>query len=96
MITRKEAQVIVEKYLHEISNRSPGEITIIESDIVEKDYGWIFNHESTEFLRTQNRAYKLIGKWPVLVSREGKIVKLRSGPTMAVAIEEFEKKNPSV
>ena len=52
-------------------------LVIIESSIIEKDYGWVFFYNSKKFVETNNSRHFLVGNGPIVVEKaDGSIHKL--------------------
>lgn len=71
MITKQEAKELATEYLRQ---RGWDDFVIGDDSIIEEDFGWIFQYQSAEFLRTGNIYESFLGNAPVLVDRENGVI----------------------
>lgn len=67
-ITFKQAREIAEKQI-EAWSHGDIELVILESETIEKWYGWIFCYNSKKFLETGNMSYAVVGNCPLFISK---------------------------
>ena len=80
--------------IHQLCRRSvggPEGIAIIDSETVEKPYGWIFFYNSRRYVESGELVYALVGQGPVVVVAEtGEVIELGSAYAADVAIKQLE------
>lgn len=67
-MTREEARKAVEAHLGIGSSADP-EVAILEDSTLERDFGWVFFYQSTEFIRSGDYADSLAGNAALIVDR---------------------------
>jgi hypothetical protein len=66
-------------------------ISIIESQTIEKPYGWIFFYNSRRYVESGELVYALVGQGPVVVVADTReIIELGSAYPSEVAIKQLE------
>ena len=67
MVTREEAQALVEAMVAE-SDLPDGDVPVVlEHATIEKSWGWVFFYESRRFLETGDNSSRLAGNAPIIV-----------------------------
>ncbi len=70
MITIDDAMALVRS---EISKENPYEpdlvLEILESETLEKEWGWIFFYESADYIRIEDEKYAIAGNAPFIVNK---------------------------
>lgn len=70
---------------------SPEELVLLDSQTVERPYGWVFFYNSRRFVETGNVLYALAGNGPLLVCDDGSITVLGTAHPLDVELRTFEK-----
>lgn len=92
MITQEQAESMV---LAEVRGPGPAgdpeRIEILGESTIEREWGWIFFYQSSEYLRTQDPAAMLAGNAPVIVNREtGELTITGTAWPVEKYIEDYE------
>ncbi|MFT3680653.1 MAG: YrhB domain-containing protein [Ferruginibacter sp.] len=93
MISFEEAKKIAET---EINNQiiAGDSLVIVEEEIIEKEYAWIFPYTSKKLLETGDMHYAIGGNGPIFISKaDGQISTYRTGLGIRGMIDEHEEKN---
>ncbi|WP_428660997.1 YrhB domain-containing protein [Runella sp.] len=69
MISIQHAQRLVENVLQELEKKSLCHLKIMEGEIIEFKYGWIFFYQSEEFVVTGNEDAMVGGNAPIIVDK---------------------------
>jgi hypothetical protein len=89
-ITFEQARAIAEQQLKSWSHGDI-ELIVIESDIIEKWYGWIFPSTSKKFLETGDMMYTVLGNCPLFISKlSGEIATYYTSYSLESMIEIHE------
>ena len=92
MVTFQKAREIVEKTIQRHLVGPDDKLIIIDDQIIEKPYAWIFPYTSQRCLADPNIG--LGGNSPIFVNKEdGKTSSFRSGLSIDGMIEEYEEQN---
>lgn len=93
-MNRQEAEKIVREYL---DSRFDGttEVVIVSDETIEREYGWIFQFQSKQFLEGKTRHF-LIGYGPILIEKSGELVVFPSSITVEESIRRYEAGEPLV
>ncbi|OQP66582.1 hypothetical protein A3860_13965 [Niastella vici] len=67
-ITFEQARIIAEQQIKALSHGDI-ELVILESETVEKWYGWIFCYTSKKFIETGDMKYAVAGNCPLFISK---------------------------
>ena len=90
-MNREEARSAVVEQLHRRGVGGADGIAIIESETIQKPYGWIFFYNSRRYVESGELIYALVGQGPVVVlANTGEIIELGSAYPSDVAIKELE------
>jgi len=93
MITFQKAREIAEKVIQSHPYMSDDKLVILDDQILEKPYAWIFPYTSERWLKGDLN-FAIGGNSPIFVDKEdGKISTFRSGLSIEGMIEEYEEKN---
>ncbi len=79
--TRDSATLIASDVVAEIATQASGEFELMLDRTVETERGWVFFYNSSEFIRTGNVIAMLAGNGPILVTREGEVIRIPSHTT---------------
>lgn len=60
-----DARAIASAYV----NEAGGEIQILDTETLERPFGWVFFYQSTQYLETKSLSDMLVGNAPILVDR---------------------------
>lgn len=94
MITFQEAKKIAENELIKHHFSDDDSLIIINNEIIEKEYVWIFPYTSQKFYEPENIVYAIAGNSPLFVSKtDGKVSTYRSGLNIEEMIDEHEEEN---
>lgn len=69
MITRGEAQAIVEKHLAQKAVEWGFECAVLVGRTQEVEGGWVFHYDSRSYIETQELRFALAGNLPLFVDR---------------------------
>jgi hypothetical protein len=69
MLDQKAAMDIAEEHLRKLSERSGMNLCLIESPVLQGDWGWVFGYSTTEHLRTKSINSAPGGNAPLLVDK---------------------------
>jgi len=90
-MNREEARVAMMEQLRRRDVEGAKNIVIIDSETIEKPYGWIFYYDSRRYLETGDIRYKIFGHGPVVViAATGEIIELGSARPSEEFIKELE------
>lgn len=70
MLTIKKAREIADKFIQNLGRSTNSELEIIDSETLEREIGWVFFYDSSEYVKTGNFKYRLVGNSPILISRD--------------------------
>jgi hypothetical protein len=93
VLTKVEAKQLV---YTRINAEDPGaadtvELAIMDSETIEKEYGWVFFYQSKEFLKTGNDVYALLGNAPYIVNKyTGELIETGTANPIEDYITEYE------
>lgn len=94
MITFQEARQIAETAINRQQSLDDDILIIINEQIIEKDYAWIFPYTSKKFRETNDMSYAIGGNGPVFVSKlDGQISNYRTSLSIEDMIDEHEEEN---
>jgi hypothetical protein len=94
MITFQKARQIAETAINRQQTLNDDRLIIIDEQIIEKDYAWIFPYTSKVFWETNDINYAVGGNGPLFVSKvDGKISNYRTGLSIEGMIDEYEEEN---
>ncbi|MGI5224137.1 YrhB domain-containing protein [Actinoallomurus sp. CA-142502] len=88
-----EAKRIVQDYLNNMYPLEGGfpTVAVVESETVERPYGWFFFYNAVQALEMGNMGHSLIGNGPILVRRgDGKVVEFSSFYSVNAAVTAYE------
>jgi hypothetical protein len=91
VITYEEALDLVNRQLAEWAKESVHEVVIVDTQTIERDFGWVFRYESKKAMETKDVRYALSGNGPIIVDRRtGGLRRFSSALTSKAAIREYE------
>lgn len=70
MINLADAKTIVRSYLEKVGRQAGEQLEIVETETIERPFGWVFFYNSRKYLRTKNFSDMLAGNAPLIVNRE--------------------------
>ena len=90
----KEAKELVEKEIEKsITPSDPIEPVVIDSETIEKEWGWVFFYQDKQYLDTGDTSFALVGNAPYLVNRlSGEITITGTANPIEEYIREYEEK----
>ena len=94
MLSREQAQKKVELKINEPDPYWPDkpQIVILEDATMEREWGWVFFYQSSEYLRTNDFNSQLVGHGPCLVNKfSGEFIETGSAFPPQYYIDEYEK-----
>lgn len=90
-MNRDEAKAAVIEQLHGRGVGGADGIAIIESETIEKPYGWIFFYNSRRYVESGDLVYAFAGQGPVVVVADTReVIELGSAYPSQVAIQQLE------
>ena len=94
MITFQEARQIAETAINKQQALDDDILIIIDEQIIEKDYAWIFPYTSKKLWETNDINHAIGGNGPLFVSKlDGQISIYRTGLSIEGMIDEYEEDN---
>lgn len=94
MITFREAKQIAETEINRHQEVDDDLFILIDNQIVETEYAWIFPYTSKKYWETGDLKYAVAGNAPLFISKlDGQISKYRTGLSKKGIIDEHEEKN---
>lgn len=69
MLTLQEAQAVAMQFILGAKTKPRCSIAIIDARTIEREFGWVFFYDSTDYLRTGDRDKRLLGNAAVIVNR---------------------------
>lgn len=89
---KSEAQKLVEKELEKNTDlQNPIECVILETETIEKDWGWVFFYQSKAFVKTNDFRDMLTGNAPYIVNKQsGEIFLTGTAYSIEHYIKEYE------
>lgn len=92
-ISRKQAAQMIHHIIKEVDaiERDDDELIIIESETIEKEWGWVFFYSSKKWVETNDFQYAVAGNAPYIVLRHsGKILETGTAYPIDHYITRFE------
>ena len=90
MLTYSQALAIAEKEVLKLS-MPDDEYIIVEDQVAEMSWGWIFIYNSRQFIETGDDQYHLMGNAPIFINREtGQIRHTGTANDVDYYIAEYE------
>jgi hypothetical protein len=94
MITFQQARQIAETEINKNQALGDDSLIIIDDQIIEKDYAWIFPYTSKKYWETKDINYAIGGNGPLFISKQnGQISNYRTGLSIDQMINEYEEEN---
>ena len=94
MITFQQARQIAETEISKNQTLGDDSLIIIDDQIIEKDYAWIFPYTSKKYWETNDINYAIGGNGPLFISKQdGQISNFRTGLSVDQMIDEYEEEN---
>lgn len=72
LVTVEEANSLAKEWVRHNSSAT-NELVLVESETVERSYGWLFSYDSKLFIATQDFDYAIAGNAPILVDKRGRV-----------------------
>ena len=94
MITFQEARQIAETAINRQQTLDNDILIIIDEQIIEKDYAWIFPFTSKKYWETKDVNYAIGGNGPLFISKfDGQISNYQTGQSIDQMIDAYEEEN---
>ncbi|MBS1513144.1 MAG: hypothetical protein JST86_20070 [Bacteroidetes bacterium] len=94
MITFQEARQIAQNEINRQQALVDDSLIILDDQIIEKDYAWIFPYTSKKYWETNDINHAIGGNGPLFVSKlNGQISNYRTGLSIEGMIDEYEEEN---
>jgi hypothetical protein len=91
VIAAIEAKDIALRYLQSLN--FDGELVLVEDEIIEKTYGWVFFYTSAEYLKSRDITDAVAGNAPFLVERDaGHVTVFGTAHPISHYIADYENK----
>ena len=93
MLTREEAKQLVYKHINAADPYAVQsvELAILDSETIEKEYGWVFFYDTKEYLMTGDILDTLVGNAPYIVNKyTGEIIETGTANPIEDYIAEYE------
>ena len=68
-ITKGDATRIALEYIERLTRRSGCELALLETETLEKSFGWIFFYESKSYLQSRELRDAVVGNAPIVVAK---------------------------
>ncbi len=93
MITHDQARQLIQEILaKEWEHRTDDSLVINDSATLERNWGWVFFHQSRRWQETGDDCHLLAGNAPYLVERDsGRIIRLGTGKSLEHYLDCYEK-----
>jgi hypothetical protein len=91
LITREDAR---NRALAAASSGSTQPVSIRDELTIERQFGWVFFYDSTEFLETGRKGARLFGNAPIIVNNEGKVSLTGTSLSVEEYLEAYEALGP--
>jgi len=79
--------------LAELKQQFGETVQIVDSQTIEKPYGWVFFYNSKEFIETGNIYAALMSNAPLICTRDGRTYTLQMFCSVNEAVEMIEKEH---
>ena len=98
MIQFEEALDLMEDYLERLSSRIGINLAVVDDGVIEREFGWVFFYDSSEYLESGVFSEKLAGNAPVIIDRRDSSLH-ETGTAFSVEVyidnyERFSSPNP--
>lgn len=91
MISKSEAEKLVEQHLQGLNREVPGGVALMHDSTIERPYGWVFFFNSRRFLETGDPLESLLGNSPILVeARDGHMTHLGTALPISDSLKQLE------
>ena len=91
MITKEQAQKIVESKLAGMCQIPGDSFVILENSTIQRPFGWVFFFDSKRYLETDNVNDAIAGNGPIFVNQTDGTVKVGgSAKSVEAQIKEYE------
>lgn len=93
MLTREEARQLVYARINaeDPYTDQAVELAIIDSETIEKEYGWVYFYQTTEYLKTGDIVDGLVGNAPYIVNKyTGELIETGTANPVEDYIAEYE------
>lgn len=97
MLSREQAQKKVEVKINEPDPYWPEKpkIVVLEELTIEREWGWVFFYQSSEYIETQNFNSQLVGNAPYIVNKLSReLIETGTAFSIEYYINEYEKQIP--
>ncbi len=91
MLTRTQAQALVESHLSETAFETECDLIVVDDATVEREFGWVFFYQSKQYLETRDHSAQLVGNAPLIVNRfTGDLVPTGTAHPTEYYLERYE------
>jgi hypothetical protein len=103
MVSKSEAIEIASRYLDDVNKNArpsrfgpPARLVILNENVTETWYGWVFDVVGEEFQRTKDPRYVIVGGIGTIIvlKNSGSVHTLGTSVPPETALSEFEKRLP--
>jgi hypothetical protein len=90
-MTKDEARALALSYVRNREAKAGCDLVLLDSETIEKGFGWVFFYDSKEHAKTGDFRYALAGNAPVVVTRtDGAIHETGTALPLEKYLERFE------
>lgn len=94
MINKEQAEKIVYKHLALLEKESGVQLKLINTETIEKEFGWIFFYNSKKYIETGEFRYMLAGNAPIIVNKkDGSLYETGTSQPIDCYVTEYVKKH---
>ena len=91
MINKETARSIAQSHITSHYQAPGDEIIIIDDKTIERDWGWIFFYQGKNWLKTNDKRYKILGLYPIVIEKkDSSLHYLNGGKSIEECIKEYE------
>lgn len=92
MINKNQAKKIVYEYLARMELEAGEQFEIIDSETIEKKFGWVFFYNSKKYIETGDFRYMLAGNVPFIIDKvDGSLHETGTAESIDYYISEYVK-----
>jgi Immunity protein 35 len=94
MLTFQEARQIAQAEISKHKFSDDNSLIIVDEEIIEKEYAWIFPYTSKKYWETKDILYAVGGNGPLFISKlDGQVSNYRTGLSIEGMIDEHKERN---
>jgi Immunity protein 35 len=91
MVDEEKAKKIAMEHISTHIHIAGDEIVIMDDKTIEKKWGWIFFYQGKRWIDTNDRRYKILGLYPLVIEKnDGSLHYLNVGTSIEECIREYE------